>query len=138
MAQSNKQQQIIDLVEQFNRKVKMLSSTILNQDKDDILLQRINTAIYGVCKYNPVQVMDIVGKNMYKYKEQIYNSDTEFGLSHDFLQDCPDNIQEIKHVMDKIRSMWATKLNEETRCIFINLIQDMLDDYIEYLSLRIL
>jgi hypothetical protein len=78
--------------------------------------------------------MDNVGYGLYKFKDKIYQGDDVFALTYDFTQEVPSDIRDFKLIMDKVKDLWKTLTIEEKREV-TGIIQDMLDEYIEYLSL---
>jgi hypothetical protein len=129
-----KMDELIPIIEDFNRKVKLLTLNLYNRNKNDPVIFRTKERIILVCNMDPKLVIDSVGKGLYKFKDRIYDMDDEFALSYDFTQELPDNLQDVKVVMNKLKDIWKT-MEADERQEFGGLVQDLLDDYIEYLSI---
>ncbi len=117
----------------FNKKVKLLILSIYNKNKNDALIYRTKERVMLICNMDPKLVIDNVGKGLYKFKEQIYEMNEDFALTHDFSKDLNADIKDFSNIMDRLKEMW-TALPSEDKQEYIDLIQDLLDDYIEYLS----
>ncbi len=120
-------------IDSFNKKVKLLILSIYNKNKNDALIYRTKERVMLICNMDPKLVIDNVGKGLYKFKEQIYEMNEDFALTHDFSKDLNADIKDFSNIMDRLKEMW-TALPSEDKEEYINLIQDLLDDYIEYLS----
>lgn len=120
-------------IDSFNKKVKLLILSIYNKNKNDALIYRTKERVMLICNMDPKLVIDNVGKVLYKFKEQIYEMNEDFALTHDFSKDLNADIKDFSNIMDRLKEMW-TALPSEDKQEYIDLIQDLLDDYIEYLS----
>lgn len=126
---------IPELINEFNRKVKLLVLNIYNKDKKNEFMYRMKERVINFCDISPVHVIDGMGKGLYLYKDIIYKADEDFALNHDFLSELPKNIKDIHEISVSLKHIWV-KLTKNEKENFIYLVQELLDDYIEYMSLK--
>jgi hypothetical protein len=133
--------------ESFNRSLKVLTIDLARRYRGDADVYRAKERIMTVVAYDPLFVINEVGPYLYKYREQIYQIETdseaveEFFLGQDFkaeFDECTnkDKIDLVKALLPKVkatvRTLQASSADEKQQ--YKALIVSLLDDYVEYLA----
>jgi hypothetical protein len=140
----NKQEDtsFIPNVEAFNKKIKMLTLDMYARFKTDPMVDRAKKRVMACIDIDPIYIIDLVGAYLYSYRDQIYDRKATFFINQDYDKEFresvdPSKVDAVKYIMPKIKSAWGG-LDDKARAQYENCVIGMLDDYIEYLSKKLL
>ena len=123
-----------DIINEFNRKLKMLTLNVYRLDTKDPLMFRVKDRAILACNMYPKWVLEVVGAGLYKYKDKIYNMDSKFAMEYNFEQDVIIEVPEIQKIIVKMRELY-NNITEKDRKEVTEIVQSLLDHYVEYLSI---
>jgi hypothetical protein len=137
--------QYIEHVDNFNRALKELTKNLSEKYPRDATIARAKQRIFLAVQLSPVQVVEKVGKNLFNYKDQIYNltsGSEDFFMENDFDVEIKtavgkdaDKADMVQYIIPKIKEC-ARSLPAEEKTKYKEMVVDMLDEYIEYMTTR--
>jgi len=133
----------IAYVEQFNHNLKVLTRDLSQRHPNDAMIYRAEKRIMAVIDLDPLFVIDAVGPYLYHYREQIYNLDKkneEFFLENTYDTELKaavnqEKVDMVSYIIPKAKETARTLPPHEMQQ-YKDLVVNLLDDYIEYLSER--
>ena len=135
----------VEHINEFNRKLKLLTLNLYKNFPDDPNIFRIKQRIMTVIDIEPCFVIKIVGPYLYSYRDQIFNLNDEKTESL-FLENSFDSeikagtnekkVELVTYLIPKVKECIKLLENEEKKD-YKQLIIDLLDEYIEFLVLDI-
>lgn len=133
---------ITELVNAFNRGIKLLVSDLHERNKNDPVVHRVKTKVFAAVDFQPVLVVDIVGGYLLPYAEQIY-ADTataeRFFIKNEFDGELAEAVDKekldfSKYVIPLVKSAWRS-LPADKKDDYRSRVQGLLTDYLDYKDL---
>ncbi len=133
---------ITELVNSFNRSIKLLVSDLHERNKNDPVVHRVKTKVFAAVDVQPVLVVDIVGGYLLPYAEQIYASADEaerFFIDNRFDDELAEAVDKEKrdysqYVIPLVQRAWRS-LPAEKKDDYRVQVQGLLTDYLDYKDL---
>ena len=127
-----------ELVLDFNRRIKMLVTKLVDRWPNDPTIQRIRKRVYAGADLSPVFVVDEVGAYLYQYSELIYRGADDFFLNKDYSAEIAasedqEKADMISYVIPKVKEAWGVADAAE-KDAYKTAVQDLLDVYMDYLE----
>ena len=127
-------------VESFNRNLKTLVRDIVSKCPNDALIARVQKRVMTVIALEPLKVINSVGPYLYKYRDQIYNTDEnseDFFLENSFDAELnaemnKEKVDMVSYIIPKTKEC-ARNLPKAEKEEYKALVIALLDDYVEYL-----
>lgn len=124
-------------VEEFNRILKGLTTSLAVRFPADALVARVKKRVLLAADFDPARVVDAVGPYLYRYRDAIFAGDSRFFLENDYDAEvgraAAGNADLATHIIPKVKSAWAQS-DPAQRAAYTAAVQDLLDNYIEYLA----
>jgi hypothetical protein len=126
-------------LESFNRAAKLLAIDTAKQFPGDAKIYRVKERILTAASLSPEILINTMGPYLFKYNKQIYKGDAEFFIANSYDEDIKtasdrEKTDAVEYIMPKVKEAWKLKTEGEKQ-EYMEAIQQMLDDYIEYLTL---
>jgi len=128
----------MQFVESFNRSIKRLCRDLSSRYPGDALIWRTQQRVLLVVDQCPIRAMEEVGPYLHAYKDQILLRDKQFFLETNYDKELRESIDSgkadlVRYIIPKIK---VSALNSSVDVLdeYWELILDMLEDYIGYLS----
>jgi hypothetical protein len=130
------------LTEALLRTIKSLATDLSARFPNDALVARMKKRIHLAADIWPQALIDGVGEGLYEYRDQIYSADAGFFLETSFEKERAringDDVEKIAiadYVIPKVQEAWIVAPEEE-KVAYAEVVQTLLDDYVEYLALQ--
>lgn len=137
--------QYIEHVDNFNGILKNLTKNLSEKYPKDATIARAKQRIFLAVQLSPVQVIEKVGNNLFKYKDQIYNltsGSEDFFMENDFDVEVKaavgrdaEKADMVQYIIPKIKEC-AKALPAEEKNRYKAMVIELLDEYIEYMTTR--
>ncbi len=135
----NGRARLTDLVNAFNRGIKLLISDLHERNKNDAVVYRVKTKVLAAVEVQPVLVVEIVGEYLLPYAEQIYAGadDAErFFIDNTFDSELAEAVDKEKreytqYVIPLVKRAWRS-LTPEKKNDYRARVQGLLNDYLDY------
>jgi len=132
---------LVAYVEAFVSTVKTLMADLSARYPHDPLVDRMKKRIALAADICPITLVEFVGSHLYPYRERIYGEDDSFFLDNAYEEEFEratdaEKVAIASHLVPKVKQAWRDATLDE-REIYAELVQSLLDDYIEYLSIQV-
>jgi hypothetical protein len=132
--------QSIAHVEEFNRTLKRLTTTLASRYPTDAVISRMKKRLILSTSVTPLFLIDTVGPYLYKYRTQIYSEDEGFFIENEYgaeLQRCSsaEEASVSLYVIRKAKEAWLAAKAAD-RGFYIEIVKTLLDVYLEYLAAK--
>lgn len=144
MAYSNQhfRTRITELVDAFNRGIKLLVSDLHERNKNDVTVYRVKTKVFAAVEVQPVLVVDIVGSYLLPYAEHIYadvDKAERFFIDNRFDGELAEAVDKEKrdysqYVIPLVQKAWRS-LSPGEKAGYRARVQGLLTDYLDYKDL---
>lgn len=126
----------VEHVNTFIRLVKKLVSRLSEKFGNDAQVRAIKNKLTLASDMLPVNVVEITGKYLYKYRDQIVAEDEAFFVNNDFDDDLanaddPEDAELAALLIPKLRAAYYSSTKAEI-ADYIEIVGEMLDSYLEY------
>lgn len=128
-------------VEAFVATCKTLMTDLCARYPNDPLVDRMKKRIILAADICPITLVEFVGSHLYPYRERIYSEDASFFLENEYEAEFEratdaEKVAIAAHLLPKVKQAWrdATPAEQE---MYAELVQSLLDDYIEFLSIQV-
>lgn len=125
----------IDCVADFTSNIKILVSDLARRYPRDATIDRIHKRVVLAVDVSPLFAMEAVGEHLLNYEAQIRKGDDKFFLDTDYKEELSSGkeqkINDSKYIIPKVKQSW-TKLDEKEKKQYRALVDELLDDYIQY------
>jgi len=125
---------------EFNSIIKKLILELSILYPSDTTIRQIKKRIFLIIDIDPIRIIDIVGPYLYKYREKIYAGDSDFFTKNDYDAELnyAEDIEKANiaaYIIQKVKIAWV-KSDFDQKESYKNIIQTLLDIYLEYLILN--
>jgi hypothetical protein len=123
--------------ESFNSNIKLIARDLTRKFPTDAIAARLLKRVGLAITMDPLLLIKIVGPKLYAHRDRIYSSDAaaaEFALSHSFDEEVDSD--DVSHFIPLVQQYLRTAPSAEKKA-YQEIVVKLLDDYIEYLSLRV-
>jgi len=136
------------IIDTFNKTLKVLIKDLYNNYPSDALIYRAYKRVCLVIDYEPLIAIKNVGYYLIRYKDLIYSVDendmatiTKFFIENTYDSELKESVNKekadlVQYIIPKAKEC-ALKFNDERKKEYFNIIRDLLDGYIDYLSLTV-
>lgn len=136
--QSPERRTLVDFVNGFNKKVKLLTLDLQRRYPTDAKMWRAKERILLAIREDPRLIIEDVGPYLYRFREKIYSGDDEFFITNDYgseLKECTNMERRdiTAHIIPKAKDTYLSLTDEEKKH-YQELVVGMLDEYVEYLA----
>lgn len=131
-------------IESFNRNLKLLVVNLVNMYPTDSKIRNAKNKIFLAINFSPVQVVEKTGRNLFKYKDHIYDlndGSEEFFMENSFEEDVvissegdSEKTELAEYIIPKLKEC-AKSMKDEDKQKYKKIVVEMLDDYIEFMTL---
>ena len=122
--------------ESFNSNIKIIARDLVRYFPTDAIAARLLKRIGLAISLDTLLLIKMVGPKLYTHRDRIYSSDaaaSEFALSHSFSEEVDSD--DVSHFIPLVQQYLRTALSAEKKA-YQAIVVKLLDDYIEYLSLK--
>jgi hypothetical protein len=128
-------------VDAFGRHMKTLIRDLARRFPNDAMISRIQKRANLAAEMTPTWLIEEVGPMLFEYNEQIYTGDAAFFIENDYDREFrsavnAEKIGMAKYLIPMIKRAWNEQLTEAEKGQYITTIQDLLDEYMEYLDAK--
>jgi hypothetical protein len=128
----------IQHVESFNKKLKILTLDMYNRFKSDAMIWRAKERVMASIAIDPLYIIDVIGTYLYSFRVQIYGKNAAFFIEQEYEKEFresvdPSKVDMVRYIMPKLKSVWGS-LDATSKAQYEQIVIDLLDDYVEYLS----
>jgi hypothetical protein len=131
-------------VEEFNSKLKLLVVSLVKLYPADSKIRNAKNKIFLAINFSPVQVLEKTGKNLFKYKDHIYDfndGSEDFFMGNSFEEDVAatsdgdaEKTELAEYIIPKLKEC-AKTMTTENKQKYKQIVVDMLDTYINFMTL---
>ena len=139
--------EVMEHVNIFAQNIKILARELLKVYPGDAMMWRAQKRTATITALDPVFVIESVGPYLYKYREQIYamldnGSADSFFLENTFDSELTESVVQektdmVSYIIPKVK-MHVRILPTAEKQVYIEMIIDMLDSYVGYLTLKLI
>jgi len=127
-------------VEGFNSGIRTLVSKLAEIYPDDAMVYRIRKRINLALDVDPLFIVNITGPQLLRYSEKIYAKDFTFFVANDYDAELKESVdagrmEAAAYLIPKVKES-AVALPEDERKKYMEVIVDMLDNYIDFVAER--
>lgn len=144
---ASKESNIVLYVNRFNHNLKILTRDLTKQCPNDAVIFRTSKRVMTVIAIDPLIALKAVGYYLYQYRTQIYNLENDlenddselFFLENSYDADLKagvdtENVDLVDLIIPKMKDC-VRSLSLQDKKSYKLLIINLLDDYIEYLTM---
>ena len=122
--------------EAFNSGIRTLVAKLAELYPKDPMVYRIKQRIHLALEVDPLFIVRISGPQLLRYSDQIYAKDVAFFLSNDYDIEIKESVdagrlEAANYLIPKVKQ-GAMDLPEPERKKYMDVIIDMLDNYVEF------
>lgn len=136
-----------EYAEMFNRDLKILVQDVAARYPHDANIYRARQRVMTVISMDPLYVIDLVGKYLFTYKEQVYALETSGAEAEKFFLDSSydaelraavnqEKIDLVNYIMPKLKEC-VRALEADEKEDYKKRVVSLLDNYIEYLAAKL-
>lgn len=127
---------VIEVVNAFNRKIKLLTLDLNNKFPNDAKINRAYRRILLAIDTDPIFVLNNVGAYLYKYRDKIVEGNDTFFITNDYDEDIKagkveEKQKEVQYIMPKIKEAWKIE-TKENKDKYKETVKELLMDYAQY------
>jgi hypothetical protein len=137
----------IAYVEQFNSDLKTLVRDVASRYPEDPNIYRAEKRVMLVIGTDPLYVIDLVGKYLFTYKDQVYALEQDGAEAEKFFLDNgydteilagvdQDKVDLVNYIMPKLKEC-VRALEADEKAEYKSRVVSLLDNYVEYLAARL-
>jgi len=132
--------EMMDCINRFNQRVKLLTLDMYKRFPDDALVYRAKERIMVAAEMDPVFIIENVGRYLYKFREQILKRNGDFFIESEYDADFKaaadkSQVELSVYIIPKAKEAYI-KLSKKEKEDYIDMVVGMLKDYIRYLAGR--
>ncbi len=136
-AEPTHQEKIRAVVGVFTGVVRRLAIDLSTHYPNDAVIYRVKKRILLAVDLDPIRIINTVGPRLYHYREQIYAGDDEFFVHNKELEQIArSKADETTYIIPKIKEAWRVA-GEAEKSSYRDSVRDLLDAYVEFLTLNI-
>jgi hypothetical protein len=121
----------------FNNLIEEFITKLSESYPENQEFSHLKTLIVILKKTNPRKTVTLFNKHCLRYREQIVNKDSHFILTHDFIKDQNDSINNLEDI-DNDKEEYVFNIMIKLRDYWSHMDTDTIDNIWKYLNLFIL
>jgi hypothetical protein len=129
----------IGAVNNFNSTLKQLTNDLVRRFPNDAAIVRAKKRIMLAISADPIYIIkDVVGPILYTYRKEIFSGNDAFFMANTYKEhfetgENKDNIDLSAYIIPKVKEAWKVS-TKGVRDQYKETVQDLLDDYLDYLA----
>jgi hypothetical protein len=143
----NKQYDIVDVSNSFNKTIKKILLIITNSINENILFETVKRRTILIIKSHPIFLLEEGGPELFKYRDYIKdNLEDLFNHLEDeifdnqqmqeYIKDNENEKRDIITLLKIIKTVWS-KYSKDEKKILHNMLKTLLSDYCKFLTIKI-